>query len=501
MVRRVLVAFFVVSLSVCSTLCAAESTRPNVLWIIGDDHAAYVTGCYGNGLVNTPNIDSLANTGMRFDRAYCNSPVCTASRQSFLTGRYPRSIGVSLLPTPLPEEELTLSEIMKEAGYDTAAIGKMHFNSQLAHGFDLRIDMPQYQEWIRKKGRAPLPAGVEVLGQWKPFRDPASVWLNSSYRPLGATLEDMPSTFIARRAQEYLAQKRDKPFFAMVSFYEPHSPYRFPVEYAGRKNPADFSIPKVGPDDDWQIPAIFRDLTDDEKRGIQASYYTSTEYFDWCVGQVLDALDKSGQADNTLVVYIGDHGYCLGHHGRFEKHCMYEQAVRAPLIVSYPKIVKAGSSTAALVEFVDIAPTILDLGGIAKADRMQGQSLLPLLKGESGKHRDHVVIEYGHNDEACIRTEKWKLIFERGKDTRDDGYDPAGDPPGPKLRLYDLQSDPREMTNVLTRPENRGVARDLADKLVKHLVATARRPERIPRSFDPRELLDFLVQPDDVARP
>jgi choline-sulfatase len=470
-----------------------------VLWIICDDHAAYVTGCYGNERVKTPNIDALASAGMRFDRAYCNSPVCTASRQSFLTGRYPRSIGVSLLPTPLPESELTLADVMKEAGYETAAFGKMHFNSQLKHGFDLRIDLPEYQQWIKQKGREPLAAGVEVLGQWKPFRDPANVWLNSGYRPFGATLEDMPSTFIARRAREFLTQKRDKPFFALVSFYEPHSPYRFPVEFTGRKKPADFDVPKVGPEDDWQIPAIFRDLTDDEKRGIQASYYTSVEYADWCVGQVLEALEKSGQADNTLVIYVGDHGYCLGHHGRFEKHCMYEQAIRAPLIVSNPKNVSAGSSTEALVEFVDIGPTILDVCGIKKPERFQGRSLVPLLEGKADKHREYVMIEYGHNDEACIRTDKWKLVYERGRDTRDDGYDPAGDPPGPKLRLFDLTNDPDEMTNVVQRPENRAVVSDLTDKLVKHLVATTRRPERIPRSFDPLVLLDFLVQPDDVA--
>ena len=123
---------------------------------------------------------------------------------------------------------------------------------------------------------------------------------------------------------------------------------------------------------------------------------------------------------------------------------------------------------------------------------------MPLLEGKTEKHRDHVVIEYGHNDEACIRTEKWKLVYERGARTRDDGYDPAGDPPGAKLRLFDLEADPEEMTDVAGRPENRAVVTDLTDKLIKQLAATARRPERIPRSFEPMVLLDFLAQPDDV---
>src|SRR5260221_9819161 len=123
-----------------SVQAADSPRRPNVLWICADDHAAYVCGAYGNRLVRTPHIDALATGGMRFDRAFCNSPVCTASRQSFLTGRYPRTIGVTQLQSALPENEVTLAELLKSNGYDTAAIGKMHFNSKLKHGFDLRLD-------------------------------------------------------------------------------------------------------------------------------------------------------------------------------------------------------------------------------------------------------------------------------------------------------------------------------------------------------------------------
>lgn len=231
------VAFGVVLLT-SSLLQAADSTRPNVLWIIADDHAAYVTGTYGNRIVRTPNLDRLASSGMRFDRAYCNAPVCTASRQSFLTGRYPRTIGVTLLGTPLPEAETTLAEMLKPAGYDTAAIGKMHFNSQLKHGFELRIDHREHGQWMRGRKRQPIPDDVEVLPPWKPFRDPARIWLNAMYVPYGATDEEMAGTFFARRAADFLAEKRDTPFFLIVSFYEPHSPFRFPIEYRRRHDPA-----------------------------------------------------------------------------------------------------------------------------------------------------------------------------------------------------------------------------------------------------------------------
>src|SRR5688500_15031763 len=131
----------------------AQASRANVLWICADDHAPYVMGAYGNRVVRTPNLDRLAARGIRFDRAYCNSPVCTASRQSFLTGRYPRTIGVTQLRTPLPRSEVTLADMLKGEGYATAAIGKMHFNSDLKHGFDVRIDHPEHAAWLRRKGK------------------------------------------------------------------------------------------------------------------------------------------------------------------------------------------------------------------------------------------------------------------------------------------------------------------------------------------------------------
>ncbi len=143
-------------------------------------------GAYGNKTVRTPNIDALAAAGMRFDQAFCNSPVCTASRQSFLTGRYPRTIGVTQLSTALPESETTLAELLAAVGYRTSAIGKMHFNSQLKHGFETHIDLPEFQKWLAAKGKTAVPAGIDVQPPWKPFRAPANIWLNAGALPYGA---------------------------------------------------------------------------------------------------------------------------------------------------------------------------------------------------------------------------------------------------------------------------------------------------------------------------
>jgi choline-sulfatase len=483
-----------------AAVCGEPPRRPNVLWIVADDLAPYAVGAYGCTRVKTPNIDRLAAEGLRFDRAYCNSPVCTASRAAFITGRYPRTVGVTQLKTPLPEGEPTLATLLKAAGYDTAAVGKMHFNSALTHGFDLRLDLAEHQAFLKEKGKKALPAGVEVQPPWRPFKDPASVWLNSTCRPFGAVDEDMPGTYFAGRAAKYIADRRDRPFFLMVSFYEPHSPFHFPVEYRGRHRPDEYPVPRVGPEDDWQIPAIFRELSDKEKQGIIAAYHTSVEYLDRNVGVVLDALKESGRDRDTVVVFIGDHGYMLGQHGRFEKHCCYEPAVRAPLIVRWPGHVKPGRTTAALVEFIDIVPTLLEACGRPVPDAVQGKSLGGVLAGEKKEHREHVIAEYSENEEAMIRTGRWKLVYGTGKRQREDGYATGRPLPGRTVLLYDEENDPDEMTNLAKKPEHAKRVEELTARLAEHMRRTARQPELIPKG-DVHAVLEHCLQPRDVTAP
>ncbi len=496
--RITVILLLAVAFPTFSSLPAAQRPRPNVLFICADDHAAYVAGAYGNKLVRTPNIDRLADGGMRFDRAYSNAPICTASRGSFITGRYPRTIGVTQLRTPLPAEETTLAEMLKAAGYDTAAIGKTHFNSRLKHGYDMLIGYREHHQWLQQRGAKPLPKGVEVLPLFKPFRDHARVWLNGMYVPFGAVDEDILGTFFANEAAGFIERDRHRPFFLFISFYEPHSPFRFPVEFANRHDPSKFPVAKVGPDDDAQIPAIFRDLSDAEKQGITASYYTSTEFMDKNVGLVLDALQRSGEADNTLVIYIGDHGYMLGHHGRFEKHCSFEQANRAPLLLRYPGKIAPGRHTDALTEFIDIVPTVLDFCGLATPDAVQGRSLAALATGKTDRHRRRIFVEYAQNDEVMVRDERWKLVFIRGKRRRTDGYDTRLPLPGHKLKLYDLAADPAEMHNLADDPKQKDRVDRYVGILVEFLKRTSRQPELIPKTDDPMVVLDHCAQPRDV---
>lgn len=218
------------------------------------------------------------------------------------------------------------------------------------------------------------------------------------------------------------------------------------------------------------------------------------------VGIVLEALEKSGQTESTLVIYAGDQGYLLGHHGRFEKHCSYEQAARAPLMIRYPGHVQPGSSTKALVEFIDVVPTVLDFCGVPKPDNVQGRSLVDLATGKTGRHRERVFVEYAQNDEVMVRDDRWKLVFIRGKRRRTDGYDTGLPLPGHTLKLFDMQNDPGELVNLAARPEHRRQVDRYVALLADFLKRTSRLQDQIPETGDPMVVLDHCVQPRDVPR-
>ncbi|MEW6236941.1 MAG: sulfatase-like hydrolase/transferase [Candidatus Omnitrophota bacterium] len=483
---------------------AEAETKPNVLVLIGDDHASYVYGAYGNPKARTPNLDRLARSGVRFTNAFANCPMCTASRQSLLTGRLPHSIGVTQLQTALSDEPLTLAELLKEYGYDAACIGKMHFNNQLNdpplnHGFDTMIDIPDHNRYLKEHPAHPILKEFAVLPPWRPFQEPARIWLNGSYLPFGAYDEDMSGTWFARQAQDYLRSRKGKPFLLFASFYEPHSPYRFPIEYRNMFDPKTFEVPQPGPDDDWQIPEIFRDLTDSEKQRITASYYTSTAFLDKNIGLVLDALDESGLSDNTIVVYFGDHGYHLGHHGRFEKHSFYERAPKAPLVFRIPGITPQGEANDALVEFIDIFPTIAAACGAAPPKEVEGENLIPIMKGEKKELRWAVFSEYTENEEAMIRTHRYKLIYSSGKRERQDGYQTGRPAPQPMRLLFDLEKDPEEMTNLAAKEEYEPEVVKLEREMLRRLKETYPQQFKVPAGLGLEEALDWYLQPRDAV--
>ncbi len=445
MTRRQLIA------AACApAVIRAASKKPNFLFLIADDHAGYAMGAGGSRIAHTPNLDRLAREGVRFSRHFCNSPVCTPSRQSLFTGQLPHAAGVTRLMTPLALDKPTLAKQFRKAGYTTAVFGKMHFQrpgDSGLHGFDLcHTEDVLTRQWQRDVTPRALPDGAPVLPPWKPFQDPARIWLNADKLPFGRYDADMRASFQVGMAERYLEQHRHQPFALWVSFMEPHSPFHFPFEYRGRFSPSAFRAPQPGPADAWQIPEVFRTLSPQDKQGIAASYYTSVEFLDRNIGRVLDKLRALDLYGNAVVVYTADHGYLLGEHGRFEKHCGYDEALRVPLVISHPSRLRPRVVNA-LTEHADLSATIIDMLNLEPLPVQHGLSLRPLLEG-GRPLRDHIFSEYLENEEAYIRSDRWKLIYCTGRRARTDGYITAHPTPGPYTRLYDLEADPAEMTDL-----------------------------------------------------
>ncbi len=494
-VRKLGVAPFVQTVS--------RNRKPNLLFLIADDHAGYVLGADGNPRARTPNLDSLASESVRFARNYCNSPVCTPSRQSILTGQMPHAAGVTTLMTPLSDEKPTVAKQLLAAGYSTGVIGKMHWNRDSEpglHGFEwAKADRAAY-EWHSQsvKNPKPVPPEISTKPTWRPFRDPARIWLNADKYPYAGYEKDLRGTFIAEQGIEFIKEHKNHPFALWVSFNEPHSPFDFPVEDKDAIDPAGFPVPPIGRDDPPLIPLIFRDLSDDDKRGINAAYYTSVQYVDRNLGRVLRGLEELGLKDDTLVVYTADHGYCLGHHGRFEKHSLYDEPMRTPLILRFPGRFQGGRTINAMTESVDIPGTLLDLLEVEKLPIDHGRSLTGLLKGETSTHRDVVFSEYLENEEAAVRTGEWKFIFCSGKRERQDGYKTDNPTPGRYLRLYNLKKDPQELDNLAGKRGYEPVVETMKRYLLTRFLTTHPEAAQLPVELSRDERIEWFLRPRDT---
>lgn len=478
----------------------ARQRKPNFVFVLADDHAGYVLGCDGNRQAETPNLDRLATQSARFARHYCNSPICTPSRQSIFTGQLPHSAGVTLLKTPLAEDKPTLAEQLQKAGYRTAVFGKMHLQRPGRPGlFGLETCVTEdvvAQEWSRIPPKRAVPKDIRTKPPWRPFKDPTRIWLNADKLPFPRYYEDMKGTYIARRAEEYLtARKKDgEPFALWVSFLEPHSPYDFPVEDRSHFSPASFPPPRLGPEDPPQVPAIFTNLSDADKRGIIASYYTSVRYLDRNIGVVLRKLEQLGMDGDTLLVYASDHGYFLGQHGRFEKHNGFEAALRVPLLMRWPGRIKP-MVIQDYTEHVDLSATIPDLLGTEPLPIQHGNSLRPYLEGVPNPHaRDHIFSEYLETEQAYLRTERYKYIYCSGK--RLDWYRPVHPIHHRWRRLYDLRDDPNEFHDVAGRHPD--LVRQFEAMLLKRFRDTHPDAGQEPAGLTPEEALDFYVRPRDA---
>jgi len=489
--------------------CQKLPKLQNVIVILADDHALKVTGDYGNKIIRTPSMDKLSSEGITFTRAYCNAPICSASRQSLLTGKYPHATGVNLLFTPFPDDgNITIAEHLRTFNYKTAIIGKTHWNNwawsslykngRPNHGFDVIIENGQYKKYLADNPPPSLPLDQKFYTREVGIENTAE-WMNWEVLPHPIDDAHSMGTFLANEAVKFMNNNKENPFFLWLAFKEPHHPYYFPIEFSNKYDPKDMPLPEGSSEDDRWIPEKYRNLSDAEKRGIIASYYTSTEYLDKNVGLVLDELKNLEIDQNTLVIYISDNGYLLHEHKRFEKHTMWEESIHQPMIIKAGPDFKAGQRSDAMIEYIDIVPTILDLIHIDPLIEAQGKSFKNVMTGSNAIHKQFAFSEYLEDNLAMICTKQWKYMFTTGSRDLGIGYKTGYGPSGIVHRLYDLESDPLEYEDVSKMPENSMKLQEMQEAMLKRFMETHPDAARCPKDLTLEGKLVWFCEPRDVG--
>lgn len=439
----------ILSLPGCSQVpqeSQAQAEKLNVLFIATDDLNNDL-GCYGHPLVQSPNIDRLAARGVRFDRAYNQYPLCSPSRVSMLTGLRPDTTRIFDLRTDFREiipDAVTLPQLFKQHGYFTARVGKLfHYGVPRHIGTSGLDDPASWDQVVNPRGRD--KEEEDQIINHTPDRG-----LGSSLSLLAAegTDEEQTDGMVALEAIRLMEENREKPFFLGVGFFRPHSPYIAPRKYFDLYPLERIKLPE-GPADDrddipeaglWVNPPHWGVSEDKLIEAIQA-YYAAVTFMDAQVGKLLDALDRLGLADHTIVVFWSDHGYHLGEHGLWMKQSLFEESARVPLIMAAPNLQGNGRASAATVELLDVYPTLAALCGLAAPQNLQGTSLRPLLDNPAAEWTEPAytqVRRQGNFMGYSVRTDRWRYTeWDGGK---------RG------VELYDHQTDPHEFTNLARDP-------------------------------------------------
>ena len=443
-----------------------DQQRPNILWYCTDQQRFDTIAALGNELVHTPAIDGIVKSGTAFTHAYCQSPICTPSRSSFMTGMYPSRVHNTRNGNDtFPDSPPLISKLMEDAGYVCGMIGKFHLQSsghrtepRLDDGYSFwrfshapRDDWPEghhYAEWVRSRG-----------GDLNALRE----------HPDRVPTELHQTTWATETALEFLEQQDgSQPWMLNVNIYDPHPPFIPPKSYADKYRAEEMPGPYFR-DSDLEQQAKFAavDFQDEVRTPqehdafqAQAYYYAMIAHIDDQFARIIEWLDRTGQRNNTAIIFTSDHGETLGDHGLMFKGCrFYEGLVRVPLIFNWPGQFEENLRSDALVELLDMSATILEIAGVAVPDYFQGRSLLPILRGdESADHwRDHVRCEYfdaldphftgGTGTFATMyRDRQHKLTLYHDHDLGE---------------LYDLADDPWEFKDLWDSPAHQGIKNEL----------------------------------------
>lgn len=414
-----------------------ENPKKNVLFIVIDD-LNNTLACYGHETVLTPNIDKLASQGIKFNQAYCNYAVCNPSRSSFLTGLRPETIGVlnnRVTLNSVRDGRVTMPQLFRNNGYYTMSIGKIF------HGNAERNDPLAWDEEYKFK-----TTELGKKGEGRNITEGALKWCN--WLSAEGTDEDQEDGQTAQKAIEFIKSTHEKPFFLAVGFAKPHDPFHAPKKYYDLY-PIENCPPPVLPEEwapsyPYSLPGetpIFNKFTDQDKREFLRSYYACTSFMDAQVGKVMQALKESGLMDNTLVVFLGDHGYHLGEHNWWNKVTIYQKGHQAPMIFIDPDAEPKGQDTDAMIEFVDLYPTFADLCNLDSVpDFLQGKSFAKVLDNPDQAFRSEVnaIVNRGEMIGRTVKNSKWRYIEWADGDKGVELYDQVNDP----AEYYDLAGDP-----------------------------------------------------------
>ena len=477
--------------------------KPNIVVVMADQLAPHFTGAYGHPLVETPHIDRLAARGTRFDAAYCNAPLCAPSRFSFMSGQLVTRIAAYDNGAEHLASIPTFAHDLRELGYRTCLSGKMHFvGPDQLHGFDERLTTDVY------------PADFAWTPDWEQPDERIDKWYHNmdSVRDAGRAATtyqieyDEETAFLARRRIFEFAMRKEgarragqeatMPFMMVASFIHPHDPYLARPEWWDLYDHDAIDLPETGPADDPHtrrimhgIEADLVEVTDEEVRNARHAYYANTSYFDSKVGTIVQALEESGQLDDTVVIVTADHGDMLGERGLWYKMNFFEHSARVPLVMAGPGVVRR--TVAEPVSLVDLTPTFADIAEEAHGAPLDGRSLLPLMQ-DAAEDEGEVFAEYcaegvGH-PLFMIRRGRFKFIH------------CEIDPP----QLFDVVADPRERTNLADDPahaerlaafETEARARWDSEKIRQDVIATQKRRRTVQAAMEKGLMVSWDYEP------
>ncbi|MDH7601324.1 MAG: sulfatase [Armatimonadota bacterium] len=429
-------------------LGADSPSRPNFVFILTDDQRFDAMSCAGHPFLKTPNIDRIAREGALFKNAFVTISLCSPSRACFLTGRYAHSHGIKDNRTPMSDDVTTWPRLLQKAGYDTAFIGKWHMDSQEG-------PRPGFNRWVSFKGQGS-------------YTDPVINVDGVTSKHTGYMTD-----ILTDYAVSWLKKPRKEPFCLYLCHKAVHGPFTPADRHAHIFDHIKPQWPVSSQEDltgkpDWFVKRQQMrrgKQTDEEFAEFVRRYYATVVGIDESVGKVLAALDELGVTDNTVIAFAGDNGFFIGEHGMLDKRAAYEESIRIPFVMRYPKLIKPGTTIEQMVLNIDLCPTMLDIAGVQIPGDVHGRSLRPVLTGGAKDWREDFLYEYFYEPAfvtptiRAVRTQRWKYV-----EYPDSEY---------PSELWDLKNDPHEMTNLIGDPSKADVISDMKKRLERLLRETS----------------------------